>query len=132
MRISFILLLLNYAACAIAQTPQESFDAGLLKYKAGDYRKAESEFTNAILSDAKFVQAWRYRGLSKMQLSNYSGALEDFDMMVKLDSTQSLGYYNRATAKVKLSDSEGALTDVSKSIALKSDFADACFFRAGA
>ncbi len=100
---------------------------GVIKYQAGDYEGAISDFDNAIEteSDTTFSMIYSYRGIAKTKLGEFSGAIEDFDKAIDMQPTNVMhysnwvkNYYNRGVARFYVNDLNGACTDWEKSFDL--------------
>lgn len=60
-----------------------------LIYRA-DFEKAESYFTEAIIRDSSYVEAWYNRGFSNEVMGNLKKAREDYNQSLKLDNNYPL------------------------------------------
>jgi tetratricopeptide (TPR) repeat protein len=100
---------------------------GVIKYQAGDYEGAISDFNNAIdtESDTTFSMIYSYRGIAKTKLGEFNGAIEDFDKAIDLQPSNVMhysnwvkNYYNRGVARFYVNDLNGACADWEKSFDL--------------
>ncbi|MDD2829363.1 MAG: hypothetical protein PHW18_07310 [Sulfuricurvum sp.] len=103
-------------------TPHEQaanlVQSGIAKNGAKDYKGAIADFTNAIVLDPKYAEAYRRRGGSRGWLDDNQGWLDDLNKAISLDPKDVVSYANRAVAKEYLKDWAGRVSDYEKAIAL--------------
>jgi tetratricopeptide (TPR) repeat protein len=80
-----------------------------------DYRGAIQEYTQALQSNPKLVEAYLYRGIASEQIdSNISYA--DYNTVLSIDSSNKLALFWRGIDRAKLGDYEGAVGDYTSAI----------------
>lgn len=98
--------------------PEAFIHRGFLKYKAGDYKGAIRDYTNAINLTPSLAEAFIKRGLAKEKLSDYKGAIKDFNSAIKLDKNNSAAFEYRGNTYFKQKNYEAAVRDYNYSIKL--------------
>jgi tetratricopeptide (TPR) repeat protein len=107
-------------------TKEEYFDRGNTWLKEKQYKKAIADFTEVILLDFNYTDAYHKRGLAKVELEGggiskrsilYSGAIDDFTKVIEIKPS-SLVYFNRASVYVLLWKYKEAVIDYIKSMEL--------------
>ena len=80
--------------------------------KAGRYREAIVELTEALRIAPDFALALNARGFALFMLHDWSPAIADLDKAILLNPNYGNAYHIRATAKKALGDTEGAAADL--------------------
>lgn len=100
------------AAAAIAASAQASFadlrnglgrrayDAGIVIIRRGNWVEATEPFSQAIVEDPHFAEAYLFRGLGMIVGKNYGAASEDFSAYIVLNPTHPGGYMQRGVARL--------------------------------
>jgi tetratricopeptide (TPR) repeat protein len=124
MKISYLaLVLIGFGLIFITSCRENSanhhFKNGSAKFQLMDYKGAINDFTQAIILNNKFRDAYYARAISYGVLGKYSEAGADFDKVIQLDPTFIDAYLNRAFyVKEKTGDFNSALSDINKFIDL--------------
>ncbi len=112
---------------AQADTYQNNYNWGLLKYRAGDYINAIEYFKKAlaIQPNTKDFMIYAYLGNAQSKLHRYSDAIDSYDQALSIQPQNVMqysnwirNYFNRGVAKYYLGDSEGACKDWNKALEL--------------
>ncbi len=97
-----------------AQTAEQFFKTGIIKYKIGDYAGAVESFSQAIKLNPNYEKAYNNRGIAKAKMGDYEASILDFDKVISLNPYKSSAYRNRGVSKEKLKDFNGAYADFVK------------------
>jgi lipoprotein NlpI len=92
---------------------------GLCVAGRGDYAAAITDYTKALASDPRSVQALYYRAVAHSQAGEFAEGLKDFSRAIAVDPAYAAGYGGRAGAKRLLGDDAGALSDLTRAIQLQ-------------
>jgi len=99
-----------------ANTFQNNYNWGVLKYRSGDYVNAIKFFEKAIAlnPNTQDFMLFAYLGNAQSKLHNYSDAVVSYDRALSINPTNVLqysnwvkNYFNRGVAKYYLGDMEG-------------------------
>ncbi len=110
-----------------ANTFQNNYNWGVLKYRSGDYVNAIKYFEKAIALNphTQDFMLFAYLGNAQSKLHRYSDAVVSYDRALSINPTNVLqysnwvrNYFNRGVAKYYLGDMEGACKDWEKSFEL--------------
>jgi tetratricopeptide (TPR) repeat protein len=96
------------------------YTTGYAKYLQRDFKGAVHDFTQAIMVNQNYQEAWFYRAFSREELNDHIGAIADYDKVIYFVSDFSGAYYNRGLIKSDLKDYKGAIDDMTKTISLDS------------
>jgi tetratricopeptide (TPR) repeat protein len=118
---------------AISLRPDKAKDAyykrGLAYFKLGQYEKAIADHTQAIQIDAGYTDALFALGNTFFKLKSFEQAIANYSRYLETDPTQEQVWFRRGRANFILKEYPDAVRDFDEAIALKSDFADAYYFR---
>jgi len=107
------------------QYPLAFFDRGSIRSSAGkDHKGAEEDFTQTILLDSNYTEAYIKRAEERVSQNNFQGAIEDVTRAKQLDSNNVTVYYTHAkvlTSAMKFTD---ALPLYNKAISMDSGTAE--------
>jgi tetratricopeptide (TPR) repeat protein len=92
------------------------YDNGCEKIITKDYNGAISDFTQAIVLDSNFIQAFENRGVAKFYLRNNRGAIEDYTSALKLNPDDYNTHGRRGWAEFYLQEYDQAIADFTKAI----------------
>ncbi|HQG92728.1 MAG TPA: hypothetical protein PLN27_13770 [Acidobacteriota bacterium] len=95
-----------------------AFQRGESLYGRGQFAPAEAAFSDAIVADPNFADAYRRRGNCRNQLRKYTSAVEDFNRALQLDPRNAKAYMGRGNARRALKDFPNALADLDRAAAL--------------
>ncbi len=98
------------------------YTSGMEKYNATNYESAINDFSKAIETSPKFVEAYFQRGCAKHYSDDYKGAIEDFNKAIELRPNSEVFYKQRGSSKTMLKDYKGAISDCDKAIEIKPDY----------
>jgi tetratricopeptide (TPR) repeat protein len=110
-----------------ANTFQNNYNWGLLKYRAGDYIKAIEYFQKAIALNPKTqdFMIYSYLGNAQSKLHRYSDAIDSYDQALSINPQNVMqysnwvrNYFNRGVARYYIGDEEGACKDWNKALSL--------------
>jgi tetratricopeptide (TPR) repeat protein len=119
-RMSSVMLLCVSHLCRKCENPANCFaQAGDTYYANGEYNKAISEYTTAMLIGGEEKSVFNNRGLSYYSIGEYSKAISDFDTALCIDSVYAYAYYNRGNAYYKQEIYEKAFADFNRAIKLQ-------------
>ncbi len=104
----------SYSQESIEDLYKKASNAEYLK----NYKEASDFYTQIIVQDSTFGEAWAGRGMVKYQLKDYLGCVDDLDATLKLIPDYAEVYDIRGMAKFELADKTGACEDWSKSFEL--------------
>jgi tetratricopeptide (TPR) repeat protein len=114
---------------SFAQTAKDYYDSGTAKEDAKDHYGALADFSNAILLNPNYGDAYISRGWIKDKLQDYNGAVQDYTKAIEINPNDNWAYYYRALdRKNNLNDPEGASADCKKAEQLSKSDPDAVFF----
>ena len=99
---------------AIAQTADDYFDKGAIKFKQGDFKGAIQDYNKAIELDPNFVEAYYNRGVVKHELGDSKSAIQDFNKAIKLKPNLAEAYGARGVVKISLGQKDSGCLDLSK------------------
>lgn len=117
-----IFLSLAFVFLATVSFSQESIQE--LHKKAGNaeylknYKEASELYTQIIIQDSAYGEAWAGRGMVKYQLKDYLGCIDDLDVTLKLIPDYAEVYDIRGLAKYELADKTGSCEDWTKAFEL--------------
>ncbi|MBI2811257.1 MAG: hypothetical protein HYX67_10575 [Candidatus Melainabacteria bacterium] len=80
--------------------------------------KAEKEFTEAILLEPSYAQAYYNRAIIKEAKGHRQDALSDYDKAIESNSNYAKAYFNRGLMKLSMDDPAGGMSDIKRSIEL--------------
>lgn len=118
------------SAMFTSATSDSSYKKGYEHYRNGDYYRAISELTEAILLEPDSVTAYWVRGLSYYRMDLYEQAVKDYDMAIDLDSKEPKLYRNRGMVYHKLNLDLQAVRDFSEAIKIDARYGAAYSDRA--
>ena len=104
------------------------FDRGVKKKEEGDYEGAIEDFTQAILLDPNYAEAYLCRGYIRKGLKDYKGVIEDVNEAIRLAPNDETAFELQAGFLNYLNDEVG-IEDVNEVIRLKPNCALAYFWR---
>ncbi len=108
-------------------TAEEWFERG---YKSTDTDEKIHYYTEAILLNPDFSNAYCNRGVNYQHKGDLESAVADFNEAIRLKPDYANAYNNRGAARSLKSDIDGAIKDFNEAIRLKPDLASAYFNRA--
>ncbi len=115
------------ANTARADTYQNNYNWGLLKYRSGDYIKAIEYFKKALAlrPNPSDFMIYAYLGNAQSKLHRYGDAVDSYDQALSIHPESVMqysnwvrNYFNRGVAKFYLGDTEGACKDWNKALEL--------------
>ncbi len=110
-----------------ANTFQNYYNWGILKYRVGDYIKAIDYFEKALAlnPNAQDFMLYAYLGNAQSKLHRYNDAVSSYDQALSINPSNVMqysnwvrNYFNRGVAKYYLNDMEGACKDWNKALEL--------------
>jgi tetratricopeptide (TPR) repeat protein len=112
-------------------TAKDYFLVGKNKEKEGEILEAIDNYSQAIILDSQYSEAYTKRAFLKhTKISDFPGALTDLGRAIAINPKNTEFYYSRASLKEeKLKDFQGALSDFDRIIGIKPNHAEAYFSR---
>jgi len=107
-------------------TAQEWFERG---FNTSDHDEELRFFSEAILLQPDFAEAFYNRGWSHYHKGELDEALQDYNEAIRLKPDYAEAFNNRGNARKAQGDLEGALKDYNEAIRLKPDHAGAFYNR---
>ena len=102
----------------VAATKAEDFlIQGEEKDEKGDYQGAIAAYTQAIVLNPNYAEAYNGRGNARYRLGDYKAAVADFNEAVRINPNLAEAYTHRGNARDDLGDSQGALADYDRASA---------------
>lgn len=102
-------------------TPEEHLLRGNALQAKDDHAKAIEEYSEAILLDSEFREAYVRRGESWNRTRRFKRAIADWTMAIRLDDDDPAPYSMRGAAHLILGDCDEAIADYTRAIELKPD-----------
>ena len=109
----------------VQRTAQDLFNQGLQKYKAGNFKGAIADFTQAIRQSPNIAELYIARGNAYYDQGDKQAALKDYNQGLRINPNYAPGYVERGNARDDLGDRKGAIEDYNKAIQLNADLAEA-------
>ncbi len=107
------------------QYPIAFFDRGTIRSSfSKDHKGAEEDFTQTILLDSTFIDAYLGRAKERIVSSNFDGALRDVEKAKQLDSNNASVYYTEAKVLTSALNFKDALPQYDKAISKVNNSAD--------
>lgn len=97
----------------------------------GDYEKAVSDFTIAIVLDFTGAEAYSGRGQMYYEKRDYTNAISDFTKVIELEPDDANAYNNRGHAHRRQDDYANAIVDYTKAIELEPNDVAYCYYGRG-
>jgi tetratricopeptide (TPR) repeat protein len=104
----------TYYAYAIELNPENALlysNRGNIRYLAGDFRNAISDFDNALRLVPAYSSALNNRGISRSLTGDLHGAMEDFDAAIRVKPNYASALLNRAITYKKMGRYDAAAKD---------------------
>ena len=138
-QIIFAVLVLLFVGCATEKPvektppPQETaetyFKRGVESSQKGDYRKAISEYNQAIDVNPEFVVAYLNRGYSHSRMGELEKAIADYSKAIELNPRYAIAYNNRGFVYRKMGEYDRAILDYTRAIEIDPKYASAYYNR---
>jgi tetratricopeptide (TPR) repeat protein len=109
----------------VQRTAQDLFNQGLQKYKAGNFKGAIADFTQAIRQSPNVAEIYIARGNAYYDQGDKQTALKDYNQGLRINPNYAPAYVERGNARDDLGDRKGAIEDYNKAIQLNADLAEA-------
>jgi tetratricopeptide (TPR) repeat protein len=116
---------LNEALRLMPDDPETWNSKGYMHMHIGDYKGADSLFTQAIKRNPRHPLAYFHRAHTLKGYERYDQALLDYNKTIEINPNYAPAYLNRGGVKYYLKDYNGALKDYSKAIELNNDYEQA-------
>jgi hypothetical protein len=94
---------------------QQHNNLGRQLTKAGRYREAIVELTEALRAAPDFALAFNARGFALMMLHDPAGAIDDLNQAIRLNPSYGDAYKIRSSARKSMGDARGAAADLARS-----------------
>lgn len=105
------------------------FNRGLAYFKSGRFKKALSDYNQAILLDSSSAKTWYNRALVKEQLEDFDGALSDLDHSIDIQPNFEKAWHGKGIILTKMKQYENAISMFDLAIYYAPDFALAYYNR---
>jgi tetratricopeptide (TPR) repeat protein len=99
--------------------PQVHLNRGNSYMRLKDYKKAEDDFSRAIVYDKRNPQAFMFRGMANHRLNREAAAFRDFRRAIELNPEYFRTYEQRGLIYYEQKRFDLAIADFDKSISLK-------------
>lgn len=109
----------------VQRTAQDLFNQGLQKYKAGNYKEAIADFTEAIRLNPNVAEVYVARGNAFFDQGDKQAALKDYNRGLRINPKYAAAYVERGNARDDLGDRKGAIEDYNQAIGLNANLAEA-------
>lgn len=108
------LILLAWCNQSWPKTAVDLYNAGMIKYDAGNYKKAIEDFDKAIELDPKNAEIYNERAAAKHGLKDYSWAIADYSTSIELEPTNARTYNSRWLWELYINQKEAGCADLKK------------------
>ena len=113
-KLIILLFILLIPVLALAQTAEDYYDRGVIKFEQGDYSGALKDFNKLIELNPNNAIAYYSRGVAKGKLGDYRGAIQDYNKAIELNPNHASTYVNRGLSKIGLGQKDSGCLDLSK------------------
>lgn len=110
--------------------PSAYINRGLIKFRAGKFEEALTDYNTAVKLDPSNTIALLNRALTYEKLERYTEAIKDLDKTIQLDPDLDKAYSSRGNVYFKIQDFESALQDYNHIISLAANDASLFYNRA--
>lgn len=107
----------------------EAYRRGRALFQKGDYKAAAAAYSEAIVLDPNYVNAYLERGATFRRLGNFENALTDLNRAAQLEPTAALAYRERAYVNLERGNPTPALVDAGRAIELNASDAESYYVR---
>jgi tetratricopeptide (TPR) repeat protein len=104
--------------------------AGTAALEAGDYSKAQTEFSKALELQPDSIFCYHGRALSRLRMQQYDAAIADLTEVLDRSPEDVRAFANRGSAHHALGKTRDAMIDYNRAIALQPDY-DIAFVNRG-
>jgi tetratricopeptide (TPR) repeat protein len=87
--------------------------------------RAIEKYSNALIIDPTYADAFRRRAMAKESLGNYQDALSDYKAAIDADPSHELSYFNRGDLYVQIGELERAVSDFTSFIEIEPNYSRA-------
>lgn len=128
--IASVTLLLLLPWYATAQTGQvagadTNIVSGIQELRDRNFQRAKVDFTAAIKTNPRSVDALTWRGICENRLGQYQEALDDLRAALRIDPHAQPARYNLALAQIRLGQTEAAIGELETFVKAQPDAVDA-------
>ncbi|MBU0513485.1 MAG: tetratricopeptide repeat protein [Proteobacteria bacterium] len=116
---------LMWPGTALARTAGEWLQRGLSAYRAGQYNRAVTCFSQVIELRPRFAPAHNDRGSAFLMIKRYDLAIRDFGQAILLNPKFAAAFHNRGLAHSAKGMHWRAIGDYSRAVELRTDYAEA-------
>jgi len=103
---------------------------GGIAHRKGEYQKAITYYTQALVINKRFGWAYFFRGCTEMKLGNYQKANEDFSKTVKWHPGNIQAFYYRGVTNYMMNFNDKAYDDISWVVYTRPKFGHAHYYLA--
>lgn len=100
------------------------YNRGFFYNEMGEYAKAVSDFTSAILINKDHIKSYEGRAFAYCNLKNYDKSFEDYTTLMKAEPNNDNAYYGRGVNYFEMGKYTEAVSELNKSLELNPNFAD--------
>ncbi len=104
------------ASVATEAKAEDFFIQGNDKYEKGDYQGALAAYSQAIVLNPNYVEAYNRRGIARRALGDNQAAIADVNEALRINPSDALAYYDRGIARVRLGEFQDAIADYSEAL----------------
>ena len=129
-----LLFTIQFAHCATGgeavkkMSAEEWLSKGYVYEEMGNSRAAVRAYTQAIMINPEYADAYSNRGISYTELEEFRAAIRDFNMAIQLNPGEAKYYFNRGIAYGKCEEYHLAMVDFDRAIAINRHYAAAYFW----
>lgn len=98
------------------QKAEDLLIQGEEKYKKGDLQGAIEDFSQAIVLNPNYAEAYYNRGTVRYVLGDNQGAIADYNEVLRINPNLFQAYVNRGNARDDSGDSQGAIADYNEAL----------------
>ena len=104
---------------------QRGDEATTSEERQKEYEKSIRHFTQAIILEPNFFEAYHNRGVAYSTMEQYDQAIEDFNETIRLHPSLADAYHSRGKAYQSKGENNSAIEDFNKAIELNPNYAEA-------
>jgi len=101
------------------------FAKGVYYQNIKDYAKAKEEYTNCIIHDHQYADAYFNMGWILIQEDSLEKAQRQYDLVTKIDPVNAGAYYNRGLCSELMNKKQDAISDYKQALVFNSKYQEA-------
>ena len=117
----------NVPSAPVATGPKadDFYIQGGDKSQKGDYQGAIAAYSQALVLNPNYAEAYNNRGNARSDLGDKKRAIADYDQALRINPNYAGAYNNRGTARSDLGDKKGAIADYDQALRIAPNLAQA-------